>query len=83
VAWQCYQQLRSIYHATHPATGRAIAEKVNHQLPAPHAPSRERPTALPPSPAGKGMTTLSDEEPERPTDLINSSRRTSVWRTIV
>jgi transposase len=28
VAWQCYQQLRSIYHATHPATGRAIAEKV-------------------------------------------------------
>jgi len=28
VAWQCYQQLRSIYHATHPATGRAIADKV-------------------------------------------------------
>ena len=28
VAWQRYQQLRSIYHATHPATGRAIAEKV-------------------------------------------------------
>jgi transposase len=28
VAWHCYQQLRSIYHATHPATGRAIAEKV-------------------------------------------------------
>jgi transposase len=27
VAWQCYQQLRSIYHAT-PATGREIAQKV-------------------------------------------------------
>jgi transposase len=28
VTWQCYQQLRSIYHATHPATRRAIAERV-------------------------------------------------------
>ncbi len=28
VAWQCYQQLRSIYHAASPASGRAIAEKV-------------------------------------------------------
>jgi transposase len=27
IAWQCYQQLRSIYHAT-PATGREIAQKV-------------------------------------------------------
>jgi transposase len=27
VAWQCYQRLRSIYHAT-PATGREIAQKV-------------------------------------------------------
>jgi transposase len=27
VAWQCYQQLRSIYHAA-PATGREIAQKV-------------------------------------------------------
>ena len=27
VAWQCYQQLRSIYHAT-PAIGREIAQKV-------------------------------------------------------
>jgi transposase len=27
VAWQCYQQLRSIYHAT-PATGREITNKV-------------------------------------------------------
>jgi transposase len=27
VAWQCYQQLRSIYHAT-PAKGRQIAQKV-------------------------------------------------------
>ena len=28
MTWQCYQQLRSIYHAERPATGRAIAEKV-------------------------------------------------------
>ena len=28
VAWQCYQQLRSMYHAARPAAGRAIAEKV-------------------------------------------------------
>ena len=28
VAWRCYQQLRSIYHAARPAAGRAIAEKV-------------------------------------------------------
>jgi len=34
VAWQCYQKLRSIYHATHPATGRSIAEKVITSFPA-------------------------------------------------
>ena len=28
VAWQCYQQLRSMYHAARPAAGRAIAGKV-------------------------------------------------------
>ena len=27
LTWQCYQQLRSIYHAA-PATGREIARKV-------------------------------------------------------
>ena len=32
VAWQCYQQLRSIYHAG-PATGRQIAEKVIASFP--------------------------------------------------
>lgn len=32
VAWQCYQQLRSIYHAT-PATGRQIATKVIDSFP--------------------------------------------------
>src|SRR4051794_13049880 len=32
VAWQCYQQLRSIYHAE-PATGRSIAEKVIASFP--------------------------------------------------
>jgi transposase len=32
LAWQCYQQLRSIYHAT-PATGRLIAEKVIASFP--------------------------------------------------
>jgi transposase len=28
VTWQCYQQLRSIYHAPHPAQGRRRAERV-------------------------------------------------------
>ena len=32
LAWQCYQQLRSIYHAT-PAEGREIAEKVIDSFP--------------------------------------------------
>ncbi len=32
VAWQCYQQLRSIYHAT-PAKGRQIASKVLDSFP--------------------------------------------------
>ena len=32
VAWQCYQQLRSIYHAG-PAAGRAVAEKVIASFP--------------------------------------------------
>ena len=32
VAWQCYQQLRSIYHAV-PAKGREIAAKVLDSLP--------------------------------------------------
>ena len=32
VAWQCYQQLRSIYHAT-PANGRQIAAKVLDSFP--------------------------------------------------
>jgi len=32
LAWQCYQQLRSIYHAT-PATGRAIATKILDSFP--------------------------------------------------
>ena len=32
MAWQCYQQLRSIYHAG-PAAGRQIAEKVIANFP--------------------------------------------------
>ena len=32
MAWQCYQQLRSIYHAI-PAKGRKIAAKVLDSLP--------------------------------------------------
>jgi transposase len=32
VAWQCYQQLRSIYHAA-PATGRQIAQKILDSFP--------------------------------------------------
>jgi transposase len=32
VAWQCYQRLRSIYHAVSPASGRAIAQKVIDSL---------------------------------------------------
>jgi transposase len=28
IAWHCYQQLRSIYHASSPVTGRRLAEKV-------------------------------------------------------
>ena len=33
IAWQCYQQLRSIYHAATPADGRRIAEKVIASFP--------------------------------------------------
>ena len=33
IAWQCYQQLRSIYHAPTPATGRKTAEKVIASFP--------------------------------------------------
>jgi len=33
MAWQCYQQLRSIYHASSPAEGRRIAEKVIASFP--------------------------------------------------
>ena len=33
VAWQCYQRLRSIYHAPTPAAGRRIAEQVIASLP--------------------------------------------------
>ncbi len=32
MAWQCYQQLRSIYHAS-PTAGRATAEKVIDSFP--------------------------------------------------
>ncbi|MGH9258932.1 MAG: hypothetical protein ACRD08_03385, partial [Acidimicrobiales bacterium] len=32
IAWQCYQQLRSIYHAPHPAEGRRRAERVSTTL---------------------------------------------------
>jgi transposase len=33
VTWQCYQQLRSIYHARSPAEGRRLAERVIASLP--------------------------------------------------
>jgi len=33
VTWQCYQQLRSIYHARTPAEGRQIAEKTIEAFP--------------------------------------------------
>ena len=33
VAWQCYQQLRSIYHAATPAAGRRTAEQVIASFP--------------------------------------------------
>jgi transposase len=33
LAWQCYQRLRSIYHATTPATGRRLADEVITSLP--------------------------------------------------
>jgi transposase len=33
VTWQCYQQLRSIYHAPSPAAGRSIADKVIASFP--------------------------------------------------
>jgi len=33
VAWQCAQQLRSIYHQPTPAEGRRIAEKVLNSFP--------------------------------------------------
>ncbi len=33
IAWQCAQQLRSIYHQPNPAAGRAIAEKVIASFP--------------------------------------------------
>ena len=33
VAWQCYQQLRAIYHAPNPAEGRRRAEQVIGSLP--------------------------------------------------
>jgi transposase len=33
VAWQCYQRLRSIYHAATPAAGRRIAERVIASFP--------------------------------------------------
>ncbi len=33
MAWQCYQQLRSIYHARSPAEGRRIAEQVIASFP--------------------------------------------------
>ena len=33
IAWRAYQELRRIYHATSPATGRQLAEKVINTLP--------------------------------------------------
>jgi len=33
VAWSCYQQLRSAYTATNPATGRQVAEQVLASFP--------------------------------------------------
>lgn len=33
VAWQCAQQLRSVYHQDNPATGRRIAEKIVASFP--------------------------------------------------
>jgi transposase len=33
IAWQCYQQLRSIYHAATPAAGQRIAEQVITSFP--------------------------------------------------
>jgi len=33
VAWRCYQELRRIYHASSPATGRQLAEKVIDAFP--------------------------------------------------
>jgi transposase len=33
IAWQCYQQLRSIYHAATPTAGRRIAEQVITSFP--------------------------------------------------
>jgi transposase len=33
VAWRCYQELRRIYHASSPATGRRLAEKVIDAFP--------------------------------------------------
>ena len=57
VAWQCYQQLRSIYHAA-PAKGREIAEQGARQLP--HLPDpRGRPARPhPPRLAGPGAGLL-------------------------
>jgi len=33
VAWNCYQELRAIYHATSPTSGRRLAEKVIEAFP--------------------------------------------------
>jgi len=33
IAWQCYQQLRSIYHQATPAAGRRVAEQVIASFP--------------------------------------------------
>jgi transposase len=32
-AWHCYQQLRSMYQATDPARGKAIAEQIIASVP--------------------------------------------------
>jgi hypothetical protein len=72
VAWPCYQQLRyqqlrSICHATHPATGRAIAEKViaSFATTGSACSSLRTANALPPNSARKALTILSGEAPNR------------------